>query len=106
MKWFDTLKANKWVGFCQACKKWRNEQLSIQQKDKYYCIRPTNYSGPQGDAKMYVRENLERFDGLGWDRRKVNGRNVCGMELTDGDEETTTDRDYTVFRGRGDIPGV
>ena len=110
MSWEGILKVNKWVGFCQACKKWRNEQLSIKRKNSkgeeiYFCIRPINYYGPQGDAQMYVRENLANFDKLGWDRRKVNGRDVCGMELADGDEETTTDRDYTDFRGRGDIPG-
>jgi len=55
---------------------------------------------------MYRREMLERLDGLGWDRRKVNGRDVCGMELADGDEHTDTDRETTDFRGRGDIPGA
>ena len=106
MSWFDSLKASQWVGFCNACNKWRNEEMSREQNGKYYCTKRTNYLGKQGDAEMYRREMLERLDGLGWDRRKVNGRDVCGMELADGDEHTDTDRETTDFRGRGDIPGA
>jgi hypothetical protein len=106
MTWKETIMKANWVGFCHACDKWRNQRLSRQEGQYYFCTKPINYRGKQGDAEMYRRENLEGLDGLIWNRRKLFGRDVCGIELTDSDEPTNTDRTTTDFRGRGDIPGV
>ena len=97
MSWEDTLK--RWVGFCPACKSWRNDKMSKQQGNKWYCNKRINFRGFRGDAQMYLRENLERFDGLGWDRR-MNG---CGMELLDGEDEVDNLKAYTEYSDLRDM---
>ena len=104
MSWTETIKAQpkraNWVGYCPACEKWRAEHMAKKQGNKWFCTRFTNYRGYKGDAEMYVRENLERFDKLGWDRR-IKG---CGMELLPDDSRMgslITYRDYTDFRQGG-----
>lgn len=97
MSWEDTLK--RWVGFCPACKSWRNDKMSKQQGNKWYCNKRISFHGFRGDAEMYLRENLERFDRLDWDRR-MNG---CGMELLDGEDEVDNLKAYTEYSDLRDM---
>tara|TARA_A100001201_G_scaffold128442_1_gene113453 strand:+ start:452 stop:745 length:294 start_codon:yes stop_codon:yes gene_type:complete len=97
MSWENTLK--RWVGFCPACRTWRNEEMSKQQGDKWYCKKSINWLGFRGDAEMYVRENLERFDKLDWDRR-ING---CGMQLLNSQDELQNLKAYSEFSDLRDM---
>ena len=86
-----------WVGYCPACQSWRHNNMAKQQGDNWFCTKRINFYPPRGDAQLYVRENLEQFDNLGWDRR-ING---CGIELLSDDNKMgtlVTYRDYTDFR--------
>jgi len=95
--WEDIVK--KWLGFCPACKSWRNDSMSKKLGDKFFCLRRINFRGDSGDAQMYVRENLEKFDKLDWHRSlKSNvGGTACGMELLDGEDEIKNLETYKRF---------
>jgi|TARA_R110002051_G_C8611281_1_gene481923 hypothetical protein len=97
MSWQEIIK--KWVGFCPACKSWRSDSLSKKSGNKFYCIKPINYRGRGGEAQMYLRENLERFDKLDWFKNAA--KSACGMELLDGEDvmgSLKTYKDFTDFR--------
>jgi hypothetical protein len=90
-RWVNIIK--RWVGVCPACKSWRNDKMAKQSGDKWYCTKRINYHGFRGDAQMYLRENLQQFDNLGWHQRIAP--NSCGMELLDGEDELGNLKAYT-----------
>jgi len=81
---WQTIIKNTWMGYCNACKKWQNEQRSYKNGDKYYCGTRINYYGENGQSQRSLREGLENYNGLHWDRNKDAGVSKCGMELTEG----------------------
>jgi len=97
MSWKNIVK--NWVGFCPACKAWRKDTMTKKQGDKFYCTKRINFRGFRGDAQMYLRENLQQFDKLNWDRR-ING---CGMELLDGEDEVHNLKAYTDYSDLRDM---